>query len=519
MKYSTGMLAINGWFARLLFSCWLLTASWLVQAQQLTDGVNVLTVGVYQNPPSVFYDEAGKVQGFYIEVLEHIASLEDWRLEYYKATWPELVKALDNGTIDMIAGMAFSADRDRHYDFTTDPVFINWGQVYVRDTSIQSLLDLTNRKVAGLKQDIYTLQFQELLDQFALPVTFIEVDSYEDVMRYVESGRADAGITSRSNGQRLESQFNVHRSPIVCCSREVHYAVKEGRLSETLRAIDHHLQEMKSRNDSAYFTALDRWFSESKDEIIPPWLLWSLAGTLAALCILGFLSLILRRQVCERTASLQDAYRLLETRVEERTAELSERNQQLLNEIYEHRKTQEKLQYMVRHDPLTGLPNRRWFSEQLTADLKLARRENEMLAVMFLDLDGFKKTNDTHGHDYGDLVLVNAAERTQDCLRDSDKIARLGGDEFIIILPRISSLDAVKVVAEKVLDSFRKPFVFEGVCCEIGVSIGISLFPDHSDKAESLLSYADAAMYRSKKNGRNQYSIFEKPQKPQLEIV
>lgn len=478
-----------------------------------------LKVGVYQNPPSVFYDGAGKVQGFYIDVIEHIAEAEDWQLQYVKATWPELLDKLNNGEIDLIAGMAFSAERDLNFDFTAEPVFINWGRVYVRDTSIQSLLDLTNRRVAGLKDDIYTLQFEKLLDQFGLPVKLIEVSSYEDVMRYVESGRADAGITSRSNGHRLEGLFDVHRSPIVCCSREVHYAAKENSFADVLRTIDHHLQELKSRNNSEYFASLDHWFAEKKDEIIPTWLLWLLAGSIAALALLGVLSLILRRQVRERTVRLQDAYAMMESRVDERTQELSERNQQLLKEIYEHRKTQEKLQYMVRHDPLTGLPNRRWFSEQLTLDLKMARRDYDMLAVMFLDLDGFKQTNDTYGHDYGDLVLVSAAERVKDCLRESDKISRLGGDEFIVILPKVGSVDAVKVVAQKVLDRFGTPFMFEGVSCEIGVSIGISLFPDHSDNAEMLLTYADQAMYDAKKNGRNRYSIFKKPKKPRLEIV
>ncbi len=479
-----------------------------------------LKIGVYQNPPSVFFDEnTGKVQGFYIDVLEHIAELEGWTLDYHKATWPQLVTGLETGEIDMIAGMAFSADRDRIYDFTTEPVFINWGQVYVRDTNLQSLLDLTNRKIVGLKDDIYTIQFRRLLDQFALPVAFTEVSSYEEVMKRVESGEADAGITSRSNGQRLENAYQVYRSPIVCCSREVHYAVLDGKHESWLRAIDHHLQELKSWNGSEYFAALDRWYTEAKDQIIPPWILWSLAVALSGALILAVLSIILRQQVRDKTASLREAYRLLETRVKERTSELSERNSQLLSEIYEHRKTQEKLQYMVRHDPLTGLPNRRWFSEQLMEDIKLAGRNNQMLAVMFLDLDKFKEANDTYGHDYGDLVLVSAAERVRDALRESDKIARLGGDEFIIILPNIRSTNGAKAVADKVLESFDQPFIFEGISCSLGVSIGISLFPLHSENAETLLAHADTAMYQSKKSGRNCYTVFEPPKKPKLEIV
>ncbi len=486
---------------------WLLLAALSLSAQG--QGQGALRVGVYQNAPSVFYDDGGKVRGFYIDILEYVAQQEGWALRYVKDTWPGLIRQLQAGSIDMIAGMAYDPVRQRRYDFTREPVFINWGQVYVGDKGLQSILDLKNRRVAGLKQDIYTLSFQALLRQFDLPVTFNEVDSYEAVMQQVEAGQADAGITSRSNGKRLEGQYQVYRSPIVCCSKDVHYAVLKGHHEQYLQGIDQHLQQLKADNNSFYFQSLDRWYGEERGQGIPEWLYWLLVATLGGLVILMVGVLVLRRQVRERTAKLQQAHDSLEYRVTQRTSELYEKNQQLLNEIYEHRKTQRRLQYLVSHDPLTGLPNRRWFSEQLAEDIKRARRDKHRLAVLFLDLDGFKQTNDSYGHDFGDLVLIRAAERIRRCLRDSDKLARLGGDEFIVILPEVESCQAAEVVARKVLQCFSEPFESDGKRCHIGISIGISLLSEQGEVPEVLLSHADDAMYCAKKGGRNRYRVYE----------
>ncbi len=469
-----------------------------------------LRVGIYQNYPSVFFDDDGRVRGFYIDVLEQVAEVEGWELQYVRDTWPGLIDQLKGGTIDMIAGMAYSTERDRLYDFTTEPVFINWGQVYVQDRRIQSILDLRDRRVVGLRQDIYTLSFQSLLQRFEVPVKLIEVDSYAEVLAQVEAGLADAGITSRTNGNLLEAEYSIHRSPIICCSREVHYAVLEGSNGDFLKGLDRQIRQLKADNNSVYYRLLDKWYSNGEQTRVPEWIIMLLVGTsLGAVLLFGGV-LILRRQVRERTARLQEAHDFLESRVEQRTAELYEKNQQLLNEISDHRVTQKKLQHMVRHDPLTGLPNRRWFAEHLQEDIKRAKRNHRKLAVIFLDLDGFKETNDSYGHDLGDMVLVGASERIRDCLRATDKLARLGGDEFIVIVPEIRSVESVEVIADKILQRFQQPFEFEEQQCSIsiGISLGISLFPEHGEEPEALLVHADSAMYDSKKAGRNRWSLY-----------
>lgn len=166
----------------------------------------------------------------------------------------------------------------------------------------------------------------------------------------------------------------------------------------------------------------------------------------------------------------------------------------------------ERLQYLAYYDGLTGLPNRRLFLDRLDLSLSQARRDKHMLAVIFIDLDKFKQINDTLGHKVGDEVLVAVTTCMKGCLREGDTLARLGGDEFTVILPVISHPDAASNVANKFLDCYARPLVIDGHELHITASIGISIFPNDGENADSLLKHADTAMYRVKGAGRNGYS-------------
>ena len=166
----------------------------------------------------------------------------------------------------------------------------------------------------------------------------------------------------------------------------------------------------------------------------------------------------------------------------------------------------ERLQYLAYYDGLTGLPNRRLFLDRLNISLSHARRDKNMLAVIFIDLDHFKWINDTLGHKVGDAVLVAATACMKGCLREGDTLARLGGDEFTAILPVISHPGAASNVAKKFLACYAKPLNIDGQELRITASIGISIFPNDGEDADSLLDRADIAMYRIKGAGRNGYS-------------
>lgn len=167
-----------------------------------------------------------------------------------------------------------------------------------------------------------------------------------------------------------------------------------------------------------------------------------------------------------------------------------------------------QMKHQAFHDPLTGLPNRLLFNDRLTMALAHARRNKEMLAVLFFDLDQFKTVNDTLGHAAGDKLLAEVAARLAGCLREKDTIARMGGDEFTMLLLQLSDGEGAVRVARKVLNVLQQPWVINGHEFHITASIGIAFYPNDGDNSETLMKHADIAMYRAKEQGRNNYQLF-----------
>ena len=169
--------------------------------------------------------------------------------------------------------------------------------------------------------------------------------------------------------------------------------------------------------------------------------------------------------------------------------------------------SEDRLRYLAYHDALTGLGNRKYFHESLSQSLERARSNNQLVALMFLDLDGFKQVNDTLGHDTGDQLLKVVAQRLTNGLRNSDIVSRLGGDEFTVILPGIPQAEYAARVAEKILQALSQVFVLEGQNVFVTVSIGISIYPLDGEVEETLIKRADTAMYSAKQQGRNQHKF------------
>jgi diguanylate cyclase (GGDEF)-like protein/PAS domain S-box-containing protein len=182
--------------------------------------------------------------------------------------------------------------------------------------------------------------------------------------------------------------------------------------------------------------------------------------------------------------------------------------QVIIRDITERKLAEERLEYLAHYDTLTGLPNRMLFFDRFTQATAQARRYGHMMALLFLDLDRFKIINDTLGHDAGDEVLIEVANRLKHCLRKSDSVARMGGDEFTLILSKISTVEDTTVVANKIITSLSAPFILAGEEHTIGASIGGSIFPNDGDDSESLLKKADIAMYRAKEEGRNTFRLY-----------
>jgi diguanylate cyclase (GGDEF)-like protein len=215
------------------------------------------------------------------------------------------------------------------------------------------------------------------------------------------------------------------------------------------------------------------------------------------------------------TESLQESRAALERRAVQLVEanqglqhEIGERklaDQRLQQEVSQHQLAAERAEYLSYYDSLTALPNRTLFSKLLNQAIGLARRDGKQLAVLFLDLDGFKNVNDTLGHEAGDLLLQEFGERLKGCLRESDTVARLGGDEFVILLPALHDAADAEVVAHKVLAAAGKPFLALGQELRVTASVGIGIYPKDGGDEQSLMKNADIAMYQAKEDGKNNF--------------
>lgn len=230
---------------------------------------------------------------------------------------------------------------------------------------------------------------------------------------------------------------------------------------------------------------------EAKLEIIvlPPWYETNLFRISVVILVLGVFQLV----YLYRIRLIRKSERMLAAQVRERTKELEEKNKEI--------------EYLANHDPLTGLPSLRLANQRLKIAINLAKRKKHIAAVLFLDLDGFKKINDTYGHEAGDLILVEAALRIQNVIRDYDTACRIGGDEFLVILSEVESVSFIEDICVRILSQINEPFTLYGIDLNIGASIGCAYYPKHGETEEALKKTADRIMYEVKFRGKNNYHI------------
>ena len=180
--------------------------------------------------------------------------------------------------------------------------------------------------------------------------------------------------------------------------------------------------------------------------------------------------------------------------------------EELLNE------NEKRLHHLAHHDSLTNLPNRLLFEDRLAQALSKARRSRRQVALFFLDLDHLKEVNDTLGHSYGDMLLIDIAKRLRKCVREGDTVARMGGDEFLVLLDDIESIEIIEATAKRICNSLSHELVKGDFILKISVSIGISIFPEDASTGQELLRNADQAMYRVKAAGKANYQFYTAPQ-------
>jgi len=204
-----------------------------------------------------------------------------------------------------------------------------------------------------------------------------------------------------------------------------------------------------------------------------------------------------------------------ESAIEDSTAPIHSRRGQVIGSVMVFHDVREalamslKMTHLAQHDFLTGLPNRLLLKDRITQAISLSRRQGKHIAMLFLDLDGFKNINDSQGHEIGDKLLQLVAQRTVACVRSSDTVSRHGGDEFVVLLSEVAAAGDAAISAEKILAAIAMPHAISGHDLHLSASIGISIYPEDGHDADSLIKSADTAMYQAKGKGTNNYQFFE----------
>jgi len=181
----------------------------------------------------------------------------------------------------------------------------------------------------------------------------------------------------------------------------------------------------------------------------------------------------------------------------------------IFSDITEKKEADEIIWKQANYDLLTGLPNRRLFSDRLEHEIKIAHRTNKSLALLFIDLDYFKQVNDTLGHEIGDILLIKVSERINESMRESDTVSRMGGDEFTAILPQINSSEDAERVVRIIIEKLAQPFDLNGTAITISASVGVAIYPKDAQNSKELLQNADKAMYEAKRQGRSRFFSYQ----------
>ncbi len=219
-----------------------------------------IRIGVYQDFPLVFYDDENKAHGVYVDLLEYIATRENWTLEYVPCKWSDCLTLLETGKIDLLTAIAFSKERSQKYDFNEETVFPNWGQVYSKQNiELDSINDLAGKTVAGLKEDIYFKALQQVTDKAKIDVNYVGVEEYDDVFLLIEKKEVDAGILPRLFGDLNEKRFSVKKTTTIIRPSELRFAAQKSSNQSILSAIDKHLHKLKSDSNSLYFQSISKW--------------------------------------------------------------------------------------------------------------------------------------------------------------------------------------------------------------------------------------------------------------------
>ncbi|MBK9346052.1 MAG: transporter substrate-binding domain-containing protein [Burkholderiales bacterium] len=263
-------------------------------------------VGVYQNSPKVALSDAGRAEGIFIDVIEHVAQQEGWTLEYVPGTWAEGLERLARGEIDLMPDVARNTEREALYGFHDEPVLASWNQVYTRKGSgVRTLLDLGGKRVAVLAGSVQERQLSQMAASFSLELQWLPRVDFDAAFAAVQHGEADAVVTNRFFGVRNAARYGLEDTAIIFSPSKLFFATPKNQHPELLAAMDRHLLALKKNSDSVYYRALRHWSVDDVRTTNPAWLEPTLVAGVALLLSGVVWVGVLRRQVKAATRAVR----------------------------------------------------------------------------------------------------------------------------------------------------------------------------------------------------------------------
>ncbi|MFZ2957249.1 MAG: ATP-binding protein [Candidatus Ozemobacteraceae bacterium] len=295
------------WHSALLLG-FILLASRLLYAAADDSSNKIILVGIYQNEPKVFLNEAGQPSGIFVDLLEEVARNEGWQIRYVSGSWADGLDRLVKGEIDLMVDVAFSAERDKIYSFHQESVISSWDQIYARQGSdIKSLLNLQGKRVSVLERSVQQTAFEQLASSFDLKVTILPMTDYTHVFAAVETGEADAAIANNFFGATHFRKYGLADTAVIFHPAALFFATPKNSRQDLLDTLDRHLRRLKADPQSAYYRSVKRWLSEDVTFQFPAWIRTMVLTTGAVLALSLTGSFVLNRQVQIRTRELKEA--------------------------------------------------------------------------------------------------------------------------------------------------------------------------------------------------------------------
>lgn len=436
---------------------------------------NTVKFGVTKNwVPVEFIDKYGEVKGINPDIFQILSKRVNINIEYVvHDSFNELYQALQAGEVDAIGSVVATAERKEQVLFTDSYWSMPWVIIHPREYGKQLTLEDFNGKTLAIAKGYYLISI--IRKKFPL-IALRLVDDNEEGLLAIQKGIVDGFIDSLSSGTELlkrESLLNLSMSVLEEVDKNGNHLAVNKSLPTLVSILN---KAVASLSDIDRQQIYEDWFDIKIETGLDKSVVLRVALQIGALITIIIVIIIIW-------------------------------NRRLYKEIKNRKKLEEKMQYMATHDDLTGLANRVLLKDRLNKAITFHERQKLLVAVLFIDLDGFKDINDTYGHDVGDELLIEVATRLKGCVRESDTVVRFGGDEFVLLLTGLHNQNEAGYVADKVLKLIQQPIQLPNVSVNIGCSIGIAMYPEDGDSNNELLKIADSLMYKVKGEGKNHYAF------------